>query len=102
MPRTRYHRDSGAFEIFATDDEVRMERLQRENDEMKFMLSQIMRAMGSLGMDLGTVDLESLDDSGLDGVASRLGIEPGVDRESTMAAIRANATPYQIWRAFDR
>ena len=40
MPRTTYHPDSGAFEVFATDEEIRMEGLRSENERLRAELDE--------------------------------------------------------------
>ena len=110
MPRSVYHRDSGAFEIFATDDEIRMENLRRENEQLKqmlnqtnFMLSRIESSMSQQGMNLNdnAVDLEKLSVPELTELAQKLGVNPGHDKDATINNIVINATPYQIWKAYD-
>lgn len=110
MPRTVYHRDSGAFEVFATDDEIKMESLRKENEQLRqmlnrtnFMLSRIESSMSQQGMNLdeNAVDLDSLSVTELTNLAQRLGVNPGPDKSSTINNIVINATPYQIWKAYD-
>ena len=110
MPRTVYRRDSGAFEIFATDDEIKMENLRKENEQLRqmlnqtnFMLSRIESSMNQQGMNLtdNAVDLEKLSVTGLTELAQKLGVNPGPDKDSTINNIVINATPYQIWKAYD-
>ena len=110
MPRTVYRRDSGAFEIFATDDEIKMENLRKENEQLRqmlnqtnFMLSRIESSMNQQGMNLtdNAVDLEKLSVTELTELAQKLGVNPGPDKDSTINNIVINATPYQIWKAYD-
>ena len=110
MPRTVYRKDSGAFEIFATDDEIKMESLRKENEQLRqmlnqtnFMLSRIESSMSQQGMNLtdNAVDLEKLSVTELTELAQKLGVNPGPDKDSTINNIVINATPYQIWKAYD-
>ena len=110
MPRTVYHKDSGAFEIFATDDEIKMENLRKENEQLRqmlnqtnFTLSRIESSMNQQGMNLtdNAVDLEKLSVTELTELAQKLGVNPGPDKDSTINNIVINATPYQIWKAYD-
>lgn len=108
MPRTKYLRGSGAFEVFATDDEIKMDRLQRENESLRssldraeFLLSRIETTLQQRGIALAdsSVDLSGMSREKTDAVARRLGVTPGSSQASTIRAIESEATPYQIWRA---
>ena len=110
MPRTVYHRDSGAFEVFTTDDEIKMENLRKENerlqdmlDKAEFMLSRIESTMNQQGVsiDNNAVDLEKLSASELTELATKLHVNPGPDKSSTINNIVITSTPYQIWKAYD-
>ena len=110
MPRTVYHADSGAFEVFATDDEIRMDNLRKENNQLKemlqkaeFMLSRMESTMTKQGMSISdnAVDLEKLSAAELNELAKKLNVNPGSDKSSTINNIVINTTPYQIWKAYD-
>ena len=110
MPRTVYHRDSGAFEVFATDDEIRMDNLRKENDKLKemlskteFMLSRIESAMSQQGISVSdnAVDLDSLSTTEVNRIATKLNVSTGPNKSATINNIVINSTPYQIWKAYD-
>ena len=59
MPRTVYHPDSGAFEIYATEDEKEMDSLRKENqklreqiDKTESMVASIAKALNKQGIDI--------------------------------------------------
>lgn len=109
MPRTVYHPESGAFEIFPTEDELAMENLRRENARLKEMLEQanfqmdrISRALESNGIPVGddqTADLESMDKEEVKTIARRLGIDSRGSKETLIEKITSQADPYDIWKA---
>ena len=110
MPRTVYHPDSGAFEVFATEDEKRMDALKRENAELKtlldratFALSRIENTIRENGMDVdeNAVDLGSLGKAEVNAIAQRLGVAVRPNKSDTIREIQRSATPYQIWKAHD-
>ena len=110
MPRTVYRPNSGAFEVFATEDEIQMENLRKNNqrlkamlDQAEFTLSRIETAMSRQGIEISSnaVDLDSLSASELNDLAKKLNVNPGPNKSATISNIVINATPYEIWKAYD-
>ena len=53
MPRTVYHPDSGAFEVYATEDEKEMDNLRKENKKLREQIAKNESAVASILKALG-------------------------------------------------